>query len=402
MAIFGGIPIEIVPAAPFLWIHDSGGMSGRFTYAGKIYIVGFAQSVRDGVVIGKSADGITWTYFFQGVLFPPEQWTGFQDVVLDSVNGKLVFVALESFVNGNLATFTFDLVGETFSAISYASMGIFNGTHPFVLARRPNGDLREFYYEPFAVGGKHRLMCLPISGGVYGVAFVVDAGAPAEDLKISAAISDSSGTIHIAYTVNDTTLAYITLDSSDTPGTRQTITSGGTYRRHPNDPGLSNAIVSTTLDSIIFTQAFPDTEIATVYIGTPVSAPVWTVLPLHGFSSTLKDHEIIAVDAGSTIKFLYQRQDVPTDTTLQIMEVDWSGTALTAPAIYWDIIVNPPTTASAVPSNQMFTDGITADLTSGTLGVAVTTVINLAGDFTAVYVPTSSAGYRNRGRLASV
>lgn len=397
MAIFTGTPVETVPSYPFLWIHDppnsTGGTSGPFHYGGAMYLVGFEQAVSDGVVIAKSTDaGATWLYFFQGAA--PENWTGFQDVVLDTPGDRLVFLALEAgAVNGNIASFNFDLVTETFSApISYPTAGIFNGSHPFVLAQRPNGDILAIYSQ--ALGSLRALMGVTInpnlSGipGAFGTAFVIDAGTGTEKLKARSAISDSSGIIHIVYSESTANTLYITIDAANVPGTRQTI-SGSFYY-------LSNAIISATFDAIVVdvTNSTPKK----FFVGTPISAPVWTQYTVPAPGGSIADWSSCVVDNGSTLKFVYGRKE--SGVSMVLMQVEWNGT-LGTPVVYWDMVANRAPGAVGLPVADLNFAGLTAALYANVLEVASTTVINSSDDYTAVYVSTSGtpavqSGYQNK------
>lgn len=391
MPIFTGTPSETAPASPFLWGNIFVGGSGPYASGGNIYIPGMTQSpdVAGDQGIAKSADGgVTWSVFYSGITGQGD----FLNAVLDSANNQIVFLILDNSSGAQFNIFTFDLGSETFSAITdslnFGGAGVTDDQAQLVI--RPNGDLLVIYALDNATG----LWFVPITGGAFGIPVLIDPVDGSEEFEARAAVSDSTGNIHIAYRHSSPVeLLYNTVDSGNTPGMRQVINPAG----DPYDSYfLNTAIVAN--GQIIFVDQF--TQPARFYYGTPTATPTWTKVDLHSSIPGLTDNEACVAVSGANLRFLYQQKGTG---VLQIMEVDWNGSTVTAPQVYWDILLNPPPGAIGIDPALQDTEAISATCVLGTtLAVCVTTNIDTGGTNKCIVVAGSacaigsSSGYRNR------
>lgn len=340
MALFTGTPVNI----PNIDLNETGNLQGRFySSAGAEYIVGVDKTSANDVIAKRSA-GI-WTTFDLGVA------TGYQQAVFDAVNNQIVVVAVSG---GNLKTYSFACSSDSFSSVTTSS---FSASQDPVSDIRPNGSVRAFF-----TGTGGALFAVSISAGAFGTPISMDAAATSIPGTV---VSDSNGVFHCGYR-RGTTFFYVTLDASDVSGTPATIATGASVS------SLANARIFG--DRIIFARSFVSP--VRIYIGTPVSAPLWSILNLHSATAGIDDEGMTVVEQAGELKFLYGRSDFA--AVSEVMQVRWDGTTLQSPEVFWDAIANPPTLGTA--PFYLF-DGVTGDFRS-TLGVAVTCPDDLGVNYT--------------------
>ena len=373
MALFTGTPIVIRSTTPWFWLSDYGSRS-EFSFGGARYVAGASQDLNSAIVAKSTDSGQNWTVFINA----ETGWSSqFLRMVLDESSSKLIFIGRKS---SQLSTFAFDLSAETFNTAT--ALGS-NTTSDHELVIRPNGEVFAFY-SPTGVSPRP-VRYVQITAGTFGspVTFATNAS----PLSIYGLQSGSDGTIHVIYRKSGT-LYYNTLSPANVIGVEATIDAS-------NGPLLGNILVDEVADQIIAPVAFTANP-ASFYLGTPISAPVWSNVALRAVDGSLSDNEICCVKDSGVVKFFWQQTDF--GAISRIMTAQWNGSAVSGYDTWWDMVANPVPGSEAVAADDRFTDGITAWSNGGLLSVVVTAVIDAALEMSNVYTSLggSLTGYQNR------
>lgn len=375
MALFTGTPIIVDIPAPGdsgMGLADLGQFKGRWIYNGNYYLLGYGENVH-GAIVAKSTDqGATWTIFQETA---PIAARAEVQGILDPTNGVIHVVGNQPVPTGagKLTYKAFDLSTDTFgSLVNTAGSATING-----VAVRPDGSVRIIFHSAGS------LQYMPVVAGAFGTSGVIDAAG-----NIGSCVCDSSGVIHIGYK-SGAALKYVTLSATDSPGTPSTVTAS-----FP-DTNIGNICLAFSRIIIVSTGFF-SADIAHFWEGTPGS---WTgPTNLHGAVSGVQDIDVCTINADSEVWFFYDYSDFNTPpTTVGVNRVQYDGTTLGAPEVYWDAVANPPPGMPATAEQEF--DGISAVQDAGGIAVAVTSNIDSSGNISTIYLPIDVAVIRIRNRF---
>jgi len=225
---------------------------------------------------------------------------------------------------------------------------------------RPDGSILVLTNRTSAGLGVVGLQAHVYSGGVWTVSFDVDTNVAGSFVSNgnSAAVMDSTGNVHVFGTARDGTsqeLFYQLVKSDNTLGTFAVIQVGT-----PNLPGISQEFQpAISGDNVIIGLNDPTgIAYATIAVGTPLSAPVFTVLGSPGIDPAGPGvtvsrlfPAVIAVDATG----IYAAYIIDQTGILPSLIRLCGNPNITTPLVGWnDSILAYDTDASGLPSNVAF------------------------------------------------
>lgn len=353
MALFTNKPIKTIGVTPFI---DGGGTEvpncayGPWDYndvrwgAGN-YSVGlgaFGTQPFPLSVIKSSDEGVTWATVDQ-TNYPTSLNADIgADVVFDDVNGVLHFLSKTA----SAFYCKFDMnggggVGTWGTATTLATNSVRSK-----LGLRINGDLLAVLN-----GGVNNgpLQYSVISGGVFSAAAtLVAAGGAGVAFYPVGLLVGTNGVAHVFYqraAASSTQLWYVSIDASNvigTPALAAVVPFASGANGIPLQIGQGAIWNDRLLWGLIKSSGSGLNEV-TLYEGTPVSAPVWTVksvttLP---FTNTFSSLQVFVVPAGITQVQLFWMSNRGNDTVKQLQYASYGGTTFGSPIVAWDALTNP-------------------------------------------------------------
>jgi hypothetical protein len=365
---------------------------GPFAYKGALYGLFGGLSGAIQMTAWRSADnGATWQQQ-DGAHSPTFSTSEVYNTSFDPVGGVITFLYNKT---GNVMRWgTFNCNTNLFSDVVFPDLTDWNTgasiQADFVL--RTDGTVVVIYTQTGAGHVVYRIL----SGGVWGAANQATPATAGHAYVEFGAILDPAGTTHFIYedTVGGAeTWTHVALSALNVLGAPGAITNAIQLNGDFIQRGVifGNSIILPV--ARIFAGGTQSK--ASLFIGTPLNAPVWTVVDIEsvaGSGSIL--HSNLLVN-GATCYFLYQFD--PTIATDQIHLSINSGSGFGAPSTFYDAVLNPP--PNTVPVAAQFIQDVEGVITPNGSLAAFATMEIVGGFFPAFYL-TGSGGQASTAFVA--
>jgi hypothetical protein len=389
MPVFTGTPVDVAPsppAPPFIWFNFENNFNGPHRYNGNLYLPGLVPSGSSPLYqVAKSTDeGATWDLFPTGVLDIGD----YIGAVLDAGNNEIVMFGVSA---AAVNIIYFDLIAETFSSVFTLPTGTLN-TLQLSLCQRPDGDIICAYSKQ-----NDGLYAVHVSsGGSFGSPVLIEARPGTKNFRARNAVSDSTNTTHILYWQGalPTTLRYNTLSDVYAPGTPSEAVAAG-------DPFSFFVLTGFQVFDGKLVTVDQTSDPCRILVGDPYTGPSWAFQDVHTITPDITDVFATAVNFGAFLRVFYMHQETTPDPVLEVMYADWDGSVFTAPAVWWDIIADPPVGTTGIDPADFGIIGITAalDAVTGATEVAIVITIDPTNDNQSIVFASTGgtrSGYRNR------
>ncbi len=309
--------------------------SGPFEIGANFYLVTIESTPVQGIHVWKSADKLTWA--LKDSANQPSATGGFYDVVLIGTVFSIAFA--QGSPASTLEVITFDTgtdtygtpaVDSTFSLVSNVRMVALSDNSLVLVYQKPDTSIK---FTTFAAG-------------VFGVEV---AFAAAASQFVASAVVDAIDVTHVFWskTVAGTTTLNHTKITAGVVGAPQAVHANGnsTFTR----TGKSNAVIWGT--KLVFPSCDDAGNLAGVWIGTPIAAPVWTFTLVDtidwagaGFPAESDDETFVFVDSGTLYVFWIALD--PSDPS-NVLDREYfssnDGSGWADPAIFYDAVTDPQT-----------------------------------------------------------
>jgi hypothetical protein len=350
---------------------------GPFAYQGALYVILYSTLGTLTVNVFQSTNnGLTWTKF-AGPVFP----TAEINAQFNSSTGIITFVYTPSGTIARWATFNCNTL--TFTITVFPDITDWNPANnqiDFVI--RADGTVVCIYSQT----GTGALVYRILSGGVWGAAIAATPGTVGHSYVEYGALLDSAGVTHFIYLDSiggGQTWNHVALSSLNVLGAPIAITTA----IQNNGDFMQRGVIWNNSIVLPLARKFAagTSSKATVFIGTPLSAPVWTITD---FESTATGGNTItnasAIVQGPSVQVMWNF--TPTLNTDQIHLASNGGSGFSAPSVFYDAILNPP---NSVPIASQFLQNIAAGLDINGNLEALAIMTDLGGSFVAFYLPGS-------------
>lgn len=335
MALFTDPPVVTVPASPFIVVDVGIPRSFVHRAGGAIWSPGWYPAgalIQQPAVIKSTDGGATWAFKDQANTPSIDQNVGYIDFAFD---GALIHI-LGRRVPTDMAYCVFDTsagagAGQFGTQIN---SGITNGFYKIAV----------YNSNPIAIytpgGNNQPLKYSIISSGSFGSPVNLVAGTVGKFYAPLSTILDSSGTLHVLYSISGSpqTFWHVSLDSGGGISTPvQVESSGGTGTPRPVGMGAVWTDLS-TVDHLLWAQNKGSSVV--LYDGA-ADGSSWTTRTVATLSPSSQATSFVAqviVSGGVPYIWWYY---VRLGTTSQVQYCTFDGSTFTSPLVAWDAYANP-------------------------------------------------------------
>lgn len=359
------------------------GVLGPYVYGAKAYVILLSTFPDTRAIAYKSTDGQqTWVAQDSGnepafdSLNSVTERAGLITVIVDINPATLAFVQFDT------ATDTWGTITTHSADFTFAVSVELAGSTAVIYGRVDDPTTQSLYIS-FITSGAWGAESLLLSAAP-GILLIPQAVC-AEASRINLMYTDEQASVPGSENLNyaEVSLAGVAITQQFIDGPIDTGSFKITAMLEWND----SLIVPVIDDPLGNPQAF-------FWQGSPVSAPVWVKMAIHGALAGVSDSRAFPLEiTPSEMRFYFGRYDTsPNPAINTIWQVSFDGATLAAPAVYWDEITFPP------PNVGAFTVGATAPG-----GRLINQTVELYSDqdnvdgFVNTYLLIGSQrGYRNR------
>jgi len=356
---------------------------GPYAFNGKLFGVFIpAAPVFDITVWSSSDNGLTWQQ--QDAANSPAVSIGVNmNTSFNPTTGIITIGYKPAGVNTIIRWITFNCTTNLFTAGVYPDLtDVDSSTVELDFVIRTDSTVVAFYKQ----SGTGHVIYRINTAGVWGVANSATPETGGHSYAEAGAILDSIGTTHLIYGdkigAGSFTWTHVPLSSLNVLGAPTAIATelqnGGDF--------LQAGVIWNNSVVIPLARALGGTSRASVFIGTPLSAPVWTVVDLEVTATgSVTIFQTNLLVSGSTLYFLWRF--APGGGVSAIHIASNTGSGFSVVSVYYDAIADPP---NAVV-NQFVQDIGAVIAPNGSLS-AFATMTALSGNFPAYYLIGAAAG----------